>query len=135
MSVTVSVGEYTNFNCSLNCTADDVDLRWRLVAPRLGIVDDRYIRIKPLKNKWSRKGVTIQNESVVSELTGCEVVTIKILATDGMNGAVMQCAAIVTREDLSPAYSKFAVMQVQPLPELEMSENSNNSTAAHSPLN
>ena len=70
----------------------------------------------------------------MSQLHGCEVVTMKILATDGINGAVVQCAAIVTREDLSPAYSKFAVMQVQALPELEMSENSHNSTVAHSPL-
>ena len=68
--MTVSVGEYANFNCSLNCTADDVDLRWRLVAPQMDIVDERYIRIKPLtNNKWSRKGVTIENESVVNEST------------------------------------------------------------------
>ena len=111
-SVTVSDGEYAQFSCSINCT-DHVALRWRLAAPGLNIVNDRYIKTRPLKKLWRKKGITIDSETTISESTDCEVVMIKILATSDMNGAVVQCAAIGTRQNVSSSYSRYAVLQVE----------------------
>ena len=111
-SVTVSDGEYAQFSCSINCT-DHVALRWRLAAPGLNIVNDRYLKTKFLRKLWRRKGITVDSEIAINESTDCEVVTIKILATSDMNGAIVQCAAIGTRQNVSSSYSRYAVLQVE----------------------
>ena len=111
-SVTVSDGEYAQFSCSINCT-DHVALRWRLAAPGLNIVNDRYLKTKSLRRLWRRKGITVDSETAINESTDCEVVTIKILATSDMNGAIVQCAAIGTRQNVSSSYSRYAVLQVE----------------------
>ena len=113
-TVTVSEGEYASFKCSINCN-DHVSLRWRLAAPRLGELrlNERYIKARALKRVWGRQGLTISSETDTSESRGCEVVTLKILATSELNGAVIQCAAIATRQGVSSSYSKFAFMQVE----------------------
>lgn len=111
----VSEGEYATFKCSIDCN-DHVSLRWRLAAPRLGelSLNERYVRTRALKRLWGRQGVTITSETDTSESSGCEVVTLKILATSELNGAIVQCAAIATRQGVTSSYSRFAFMQVEP---------------------
>ena len=80
-------------------------------------VNEQYYKYEQLQRMWKRKGTTIQHESIISESTGCPVATLQILANTQMNGAVIQCGAIATRKSVGSSYSRFAVVQVQPLPE------------------
>ena len=128
-SVTVTVGEWANFNCSVNCS-ETVSLRWRLAAPMVKDVNEHYYKIKRLQKMWRREEITIKHESTTSESTGCQLATLQVLATSQMNGAVIQCASISTRNSVSSSYSRFAVMQVQPLPDSMGNTASNRTTAA-----
>ena len=110
-SVTVPLGEWAKFNCSVNCS-ERVSLRWRLVAPKMGEINDRFCKIRALQRLWEKKGITLQHESTTSEYTGCKIVTLKILTTSQLDTAVLQCAAIATRRHVTSSYSKFAVVQV-----------------------
>ena len=44
-----------------------------------------------------------------------ESVTIQILATEQMNGAVVQCGAISFKRNVNSLYSKFAILEVEPV--------------------
>ena len=122
-SVSVSEGEYANFTCSINCSAV-ASMRWRLAVPRLGVMrlNENYLKVKLLQKRWDRKGVVIQNESMFCESTGCEVVTIKILATRELDGAVVQCGAFGRSQDVETSYSAFALLYVVPQPEPDQPE-------------
>lgn len=119
-SDTVFEGEYANFTCSINCS-EAVSMRWRLAVPRLGVMslNENYVKVKLLKRRWETRGVIIQNESTFCELSGCEVITIRILATRDLDGAVVQCAAYGRSRDVEPSYSAFALFHVVPQPEPE----------------
>ena len=101
-----------------------MSLRWRLDAPLLGVVNGHYLKSKPLIKRWARKGITIEQETTDSESSGCEIQTIRIQATSQMSGAVIQCAAISTRNSASSSYSKFAILEVEALPEVAVAESS-----------
>ena len=128
-SVTAAVDVYANFSCSVNCS-QSVSLRWRLAIPRLDEVNDCYLKGRALQRMWRRKGVTIQYESATSGSSRCKVQTIKVLITSEMDGAVVQCAAIGIRNNVSSSYSKFAVLQVHSPPETAESSASDETTAA-----
>ena len=115
-SVTVTVGEWATFKCSVNCF-ENVSLKWRIATPTMKEVNEQYYKYKRLQRMWSGKGTTIQHESIISESTDCPVATLRILANTQMNGAVIQCGAIATRKSVGSSYSRFAVLQVQPFPE------------------
>ena len=131
-SVTVTVGGWASFSCSVNCS-ENVSLRWRIAAPTIKEVDEQYCKYKRLQRMWRRERITIQHESTISESTGCPVATLQILATSQMDGAVIQCAAIATRNSAGSSYSRFAVVQVQPLPESIGNGAGSGTTGATSP--
>ena len=112
-SITVAVNEWANFSCSANCS-QNMAIRWRLNAPLLGVVNEHYLNSKPLSKRWSRKGITIEQETADSESSDFEMQTIMVQATSQMNGAVIQCAAISTRNSAGSSYSKFAILEVEP---------------------
>ena len=95
-------------------------------------VNEHYYKIKRLQRMWKREGIIIGHESITSESTDCQLATLQVLATSQMNGAVIQCAAISTRNSISSSYSRFAVLQVQPLPESMENTASNGTTVATS---
>ena len=86
-----------------------------------------------LQRIWERIGITIEYESTTSESTGLQLATLQVLATSQMNGAAIQCVAISTRNSVSSSYSRFAVLQVQPLPVSMGNTASNGTTDATSP--
>ena len=83
----------------------------------MGEVNEHFFNNRRMQNRWGKKGITIQHKSPTSDSNDCEVVTMQILATSEMDGAVIQCAAIATRENVDSSYSRFAVLQVQSLQE------------------
>ena len=79
---------------------------------------------------WGKKGITIKHETTSSDSSDTETVTLQILATSQMDGAVIQCAAIAARNNIDSFYSRFAVLQVQPLVDSLGSPASNGTTTA-----
>ena len=121
-SVKVSAGEWANFSCAVNCS--DVSLKWRVVSSVMEVVNDRFIPARRLERVWGRRGITMQ--FVTEGNSGdFESGTIQILATEQMNGAVVQCGAMSFKENISSLYSKFAVLEVEPV--LEPSTQSSTS--------
>ena len=118
----MTAGEWANFTCSINCS-EKVSLRWRLVAPAMGVVNDNFSLTKRLMRVWGKKGVVIQSEK--SESDDFKSVTLHIQApSTEMNGAVLQCGAISSRENGSSFYSKFAILLVEEeSPELGNNDN------------
>ena len=118
----VTAGEWANFTCSINCS-ERVSLRWRLVAPAMRVVNDDFSLTKRLMRVWGKKGVVIQSEK--SESDDFKSVTLYIQAPSTlMNGAVLQCGAINSRENVSCFYSKFAILLVEEeSPELGNNDN------------
>ena len=112
-AVTVNTSEIANFTCAINCS-ENLSLRWSLTVPELGVLDPHFYNIKVLKRIWwKRYGIKITNEST----TSCDV-TINILATNQLNGTVVQCEAYGTRASVDSYYSKSALLLVMdPEPE------------------
>ena len=111
-SVTVSVNEWANFNCMV---CDKVILKWRLVVGKMGEINEDYYKSGKLQNVWDAKGIIMKHNTSTSNSSDCMKVTLQINATTKMDGAIIQCAAIATRESVHSSYSSFAVLQVQPL--------------------
>ena len=111
-SVKVSAGEWANFSCAINCS--DVSLRWCVVSPVMEVVNDRFIPARRLVRVWRKEGITMQFVTE-GDSGDFESVTIQILATEQMNGAVVQCGARSFKENVSSLYSKFAVLEVEPV--------------------
>ena len=119
-------GEWANFSCAINCS--NTSLRWRVDSPRMGIVNSRFNLPHKLKDVW-KKTIRCVDESINPVRTSCrmigtkskneeyESVTIQILASSQMNGAVIQCSAFSSDPHVSSLYSKFAVLRVEPAPE------------------
>ena len=118
----VTAGEWANFTCSINCS-EKVSLCWRLVAPAVRVVNDIFSLTKRLMRMWGKKGVVIQSKK--SESDDFKSVTLHIQApSTEMNGSVLQCGAINSRENFSSYYSKFAILLVEEeSPELESNDN------------
>ena len=113
----VSVGEWSNFTCTINCSQHH-SLRWRFAVPTSGVLDDLYLKSKHFLRFGMKNGITV--ESISKEVDSCRTQggeiteVIRIMATSTTNGTVVQCAAKGLRGD--PDYfSKFAVMSVEPL--------------------
>ena len=120
-SVKVTDGEWANFSCTINCS--NTSLRWRLVSPRMGVVDSHFYTSRKLKQVWRKKEITIKRVPE-SENGDYESVMIRIRASSQMNGAVIQCGAIASGPNIIDLYSKFAVLRVEPAPEPESQESS-----------
>ena len=118
----VSAGEWANFSCAINCS--DVSLKWRVVSPVMEVVNDDFFLARKLVRVWRRKGITMQFVTE-GDSGDFESVTIQILATEQMNGTVVQCGAESFKENVSSLYSKFAVLEVEPV--LEPSTQSSTS--------
>lgn len=88
-------------------------------------VNARYPKLGLLKNVWRKRGITINSESTSSESGDYKEETIMILSTPQLDGAVIQCAAKIRGSVSSYIYSKFAMLQVHPLPETVMNGGSN----------
>ena len=88
-------------------------------------VSGRYPKVQLLKKIWKNRGITINFESTSSESGDYKEETIMILSTLQLDGAVIQCAAKTRGGVPSYTYSKFAILQVDPLPETTMSSGSN----------
>ena len=114
-SLTVSVGEWSNFTCTIDCS-ERHSLRWRLAVPTTGLLNGPYIRSGYFNRFGAKNGITI--ESVGKEENSCrspggEVTeVIRIMATNKSNGAVIQCAAIRIGES-QDYFSKFALLVVE----------------------
>ena len=111
-SVKVSAGEWANFSCAINCS--DVSLKWRVVSPVMEVVNNRFIPAMRLERVWGKRGITMQFVTE-GDSGDFESVTIQILATEQMNGAVVQCGAISFKQNVNSHYSKFAVLEVEPV--------------------
>ena len=129
-SVTAAVDEWASFNCSVNCT-ERISIRWRLVVPKMAVVNEFYYGSNRLQRKWGMKGITIEPETSSRDSVDIKTSTIHVLVTSQMDGAVFQCAAI--KDNVDPFYSKFAVLQVPPLQE-SMENRANNETTAATSL-
>lgn len=112
-SVTVSDNEWANFNCMV--CQKNVMLTWRLAVPKMGEINKNYYKSGKLQNVLDDKGIIMKNYASTSNSNDCMKVTIQICATSQMDRAIIQCAAIATRESVHSSYSSFAVLQVQPL--------------------
>jgi hypothetical protein len=112
-SVTVSVNELANFNCMV--CQKNVMLKWRLAIPNIGEINKNYYKSGKLQEVLGDKGIIMKNYTSASNSNDCMKVTIQICATSQMDRAIIQCAAIATRESVHSSYSSFAVLQVQPL--------------------
>ena len=121
-SVKVSAGEWANFSCAINCS--DVSLKWRVVSPVMEVVNDDFFLARKLVRVWRRKGITMQFVTE-GDYGDFESVTIQILATEQMNGAVVQCGAMPFKRNVNSLYSKFAVLEVEPVLEPSTQSNTN----------
>ena len=121
-SVKVSAGEWANFSCAINCS--DVSLRWCVVSPVMEVVNVRFIPARRLEKVWRREGITMRFVTE-GDSGDFESVTIQILATEQMNGAVVQCGAISFKPNVCSLYSKFAVLEVEPVFEPFTQSNTN----------
>lgn len=102
------------------------------MAPKIAEVDEFYYRSRRLQRVWGLNGITIEPETSSSDSVDIETITIKVLVSSQMDGAVIQCAAISTRGNAGSFYSRFAVLQVLPLQESMENRASNETTAATS---
>ena len=76
-------------------------------------INECFYPAKRLAKEWEKKGITIQSVTEPSDSKDYESVTVRILASSRMNGAVIQCGAISFRGNVSDLYSRFAVLQVE----------------------
>lgn len=127
-SQAVAVKEWSNFTCSANFS-EGYTLRWRLAVPNMDAVSGRYPKVQLLKKIWKKRGIAINFESTSSESGDYKEETVMILATPHLDGAVIQCAAKTRSGVPSYTYSKFAILQVDHLPETTMSSGSNETAA------
>ena len=121
-SVKVIAGEWANFSCAINCS--DVSLRWCVVSPVMEVVNNHFIPARRLVRVWGSEGITMQFVTE-GDSGDFESVTIWILATEQMNGAVVQCGAISFKPNVCSLYSKFAVLEVEPVFEPFTQSNTN----------
>ena len=127
-TVRVTAGEWANFSCTINCSK--TSLRWRLVSPVMEEINKCFYPAKRLAKEWEKKGITIQSVTEPSHSKDYESVTVRILASSRMNGAVIQCGAISFRGNISDLYSRFAVLQVELGPQAREERTTQESTGS-----
>ena len=91
-------------------------------------INERFYPARRLAKEWGKKEITIQSVTEPSDSKDYESVTVRILASSRMNGAVIQCGAISFRGNVSDLYSRFAVLQVEPGPQAREEHTTQEST-------
>lgn len=110
-----------------------------MASPVMGIIGEKFNSTPVLKRWWGERNITIKG----SRRARGSLKTIQILASENMNGAVLQCGAIASRSNGTTCYSKFAVLEVvspseQPTseqPTSDISSNQTNATTSPTPPN
>ena len=122
----IALNGSANFTCRINCSQLHA-LKWRFYIPAVGATRDIYIKSSQFRRFSSRNGVTV--ESIFKQKGNCRspdgeiTQVIQIIGIERTNSTIVQCAAVTTRRAYADFYSKFAVLQIEPPPELPTADS------------
>lgn len=109
ISRNVSLGEQVSFTCTIQGQSSRIG--WHASVPEIGLENKVFLKFSSLQERLSEYNLTVSNslgrpsDSVRNE-------TLIFIATRQLNGMVIECAAVDTRDLSSTVYSKFARLTV-----------------------
>lgn len=103
-----------SFTCTMEGDLkESLGIRWRLWVPAIEQENHIFLKLSKLRKKWSKFNIPISNLSERS-LDSVRTEILIFNATSQLNGMVIQCAAVDTRDlnSLKFVYSPFAIARL-----------------------